>query len=42
MAEIRNYTLNLGSGRSLAARLTCCCKLACAEMERSVPEFQHG
>ena len=35
MAEIRNYTMNFGSGRPLAVRragLTCLRKLACAEI----------
>ncbi len=30
MAEIKNYTMNFGSG--LPAALTCLCKLACAEV----------
>jgi hypothetical protein len=42
MAEIRNYTLNFGSGRPAAPGLTCSRKLASAEIERSIPEFQHG
>jgi hypothetical protein len=38
MAEIRNYTLNFGSGRPAAPALTCRPgKLASAEVERDVP-----
>jgi hypothetical protein len=34
MAEIRNYTLNFGSGRPAVPALTCALrKLACAEIE---------
>jgi hypothetical protein len=33
MAEIRNYTLNFGSGRPAAPALTCARKLAFTEIE---------
>ncbi len=33
MTEIRNYTLNFGSGRSAAPSLTCMRKLASAEIQ---------
>jgi len=42
MAEIRNYTLNFGSGRPAEPGLTCGRKLAFAEMERFHVEFQRG
>ena len=42
MAEIRNYTLNFGSGRPAVPGLTCERKLACAEMVRFQVEYQRG
>jgi hypothetical protein len=45
MAEIRNYTFNFGYGRSLGSlnfATTGVAKLACAEIERYVPELCYG
>jgi len=36
MAEIKNYTLNFGSGHSLRVLNFACAKLACTEIERGI------
>ena len=35
MAEIKNYTLNFGSGRPLSVLDFACAKSACTEIQRS-------
>jgi hypothetical protein len=42
MAEVKNYTLNFGSGRSLCDLNFACAKLACAEIERKLLDAGSG